>query len=147
MGLEGLSVPLMYQPDFWATIALWFPWDCVCHGLLSSCAKSLLAAFNFQDASSSLMFIARRIKRSLENSSCHVRAAVDQIEEYLFHNSLCNFFHNFTVLDRMAGKLMSTCQSQHLLKGNQEVKKKIKQLNQLGFSGVFHASYTLVFLP
>lgn len=52
--------------------------------------QSLLAAFNFQDAA--LMFVARRMKRSLESSSCHVRAVVDQIEGYLFHHSLCFFF-------------------------------------------------------
>lgn len=136
----------MCQPDFCVTVALWLPWDCVCHGLLSSCAKSLSAAFNFQDAS--LMFIARRIKRSLESSSCHVRAVVDQIE-FISLFSL-QLFHNFTVLDRVAGRLMCTCQSQHLLKGNQEqkkVKKKVKQPNQLGFSGVFHAFRTPLFLP
>lgn len=52
--------------------------------------QSLSAAFNFQDAF--LMFVARRTKKSLESSSCHVRAVVDQIEGYLFHHSFCNFF-------------------------------------------------------
>lgn len=70
------------------------------------------------------MFIARRIKRSLGSSSCHVRAVVDQIEEYLYSEFSLQLFHNFTVLDRVAGKLMPTCQSQRLLKGNQEQQRR-----------------------
>lgn len=91
-GIRGaqLATQLLCQPGFCVSIAVQFPWDCVCHGLLPSCAKSLSAAVNFQDAA--LMFVARRTKRSLESSSCHVRAVVDQIERYLFHHSLCNFF-------------------------------------------------------
>lgn len=87
---DSASTQLLHQPDFCVSIAVHIPWDCVCHGLFPSCAKFLSAGFDFQDTS--LMFVARRRKRSLESSSCHVRAVVDQIEGYLFNPSLRNVF-------------------------------------------------------
>lgn len=123
-GVRGaqLAIQLLCQLGFCAGCAIWLLWACVCHGLLPSCAKCISAAFNFQDAP--LRFVARSTKKSLESSSCPVSVMVDEIERYLFHHSLCNFFHNFTVLDRAAGKLQCTCQSQRLLKGSQERQRK-----------------------
>ena len=35
------AAQLLCQPGFCISIAVRFPWDLVCHGLLPSCAKSL----------------------------------------------------------------------------------------------------------
>jgi len=73
VGLEGLSrLHSFCSSQVFVLGLLLSRFGIVCHGLLPSCAKSLSAAFNFQDAS--LRFVARRVKRSLESSSCHVRA-------------------------------------------------------------------------
>lgn len=91
MGLEGLRQPHSSYTSWVFALALLSGFLGILFAMGSFPAvQSLSAAFNFQDAS--LMFVARRMKKSLESSSCHVGAVVDQIEGYLFHHSLCNFF-------------------------------------------------------
>lgn len=87
---------------FCASIAAWFAWDCVCCGLLPSCAKSLLAAFNFQVAS--LTFSCQKDaeepgKQQLPRES---RGGSDR-RVFIASFSL-QFFHNFMVPGRAAGE-------------------------------------------
>lgn len=89
------------------------------------------------------MFIARRIKRSLESSSCHVRAVVDQIE-FISLFSL-QLFHNFTVLDRVADVYLSVTAFAEGQSGAKEGEKEGKATKPAGFQWGFSClPYSLV---